>query len=55
MDIVIFAPDLIEYAFVDVSLSEQTLWEESRGEWGQLQRVAVATLLIYPIRNELES
>ncbi len=29
MDIVIFAPDLIEYAFVDVSLSEQTLWEES--------------------------
>ncbi len=29
MDIVIFAPDLIEYAFVDISLSEQTLWEES--------------------------
>ncbi len=29
MDTVIFVPDLIEYAFVGVSLSEQNLWEES--------------------------
>ncbi len=29
MDTVIFAPELIEYAFLAVSLSDTTLWEES--------------------------
>ncbi len=29
MDTVIFVPDLIEYAFVGVSLSDANLWEDS--------------------------
>ncbi len=29
MDTVVFAPDLIEYAFIAVFLSDTNLWEES--------------------------